>query len=110
MTDEKRYKIIYTSDAEEDLFSKAEYVEKVFRDSGLAYTWYIRLRSEIEQDLSFLPYKYRLYDVSPWREQGVRIYLYRNDIVLYTVHDDILTVVIHAVFTKGKGLSEDVLG
>ena len=50
----KQYKIVYTEAAEEDIFSKAEYIEKVYHDSGLAYKWYTRLRSQIQKDLSFL--------------------------------------------------------
>ena len=36
----KQYKIIYTEAAEEDIFSKAEYIEKAYHDSRLAYKLY----------------------------------------------------------------------
>ena len=61
MDEIKRYRIQYTETAEEDIFAKAEYIEKVYRDSRLAYRWYTRLRNQISEDLSFLPYKYQLY-------------------------------------------------
>ena len=54
MNELKQYKIVYTEAAEEDIFSKAEYIEKAYHDSGLAYKWYTRLRSQIQKDLSFL--------------------------------------------------------
>ena len=49
-----QYKIVYTEAAEEDIFSKAEYIEKAYHDSDHAFKWYTRLRSQIQKDLSFL--------------------------------------------------------
>lgn len=54
MNELKQYKIVYTEAAEEDIFSKAEYIEKAYHDSDLAFKWYARLRSQIQKDLSFL--------------------------------------------------------
>ena len=50
----KEYKVVYTLTAEEDILSKAEYIEKRFRDSRLAYTWYTRLTEQIRKNLSYL--------------------------------------------------------
>ena len=108
MDEIKRYSIRYSESAEEDIFTKAEYIEKVFRDSRLAYTWYTRLRNQIAKDLSFLPYKFPLYPASGWAEKGIREYVFRNDIVLYSVDEPSATVIIHAIFTKGKNISEDI--
>ena len=104
----KRYSIRYSESAEEDIFAKAEYIEKVYHDSDLAFKWYTRLRNQIAKDLSFLPYKYQPYSAGAWAEKGVREYLSRNDIVLYSIDDTNTAVIIHAVFTKGKNISEDV--
>lgn len=108
MDEIKRYTIQYSEAAEEDIFAKAEYIEKVYRDSRLAYTWYTRLRAQIQKDLSFMPYKYQPYPAGSWAEKGMREYIFRNDIVLYSVDESSATVIIHAVFTKGKNISEDV--
>lgn len=54
MNELKQYKIVYTEAAEEDIFSKAEYIEKAYHDSDLAFKWYTRLRTQIQKDLSFL--------------------------------------------------------
>lgn len=62
------------------------------------------------KDLSFLPYKYQLYSAGAWAEKGVREYIIRNDIVLYSIDEANAAVIIHAVFTKGKNMSEDVSG
>ena len=102
MDELKQYKITYTEAAEEDIFSKAEYIEKAYHDSRLAYKWYMRLRTQIQKELSFLPYKYQLYPAGTWAEKGVREFILRNDIVLYSVEEQSTTVMIHAVFTRGK--------
>ena len=62
------------------------------------------------KDLPFLPYKYRRYSAGAWAEKGVRESIFRNDIVLYSIDEANAAVIIHAVFTKGKNMSEDVSG
>lgn len=104
----KRYSIQYSESAEEDILTKAEYIEKVFRDSRLAYTWYTRLRDQLSRDLSFLPYKFQLVPASGLAEKGIHEYIFRNDIVLYSIDEANAAVIIHAVFTKGKNISEDI--
>lgn len=103
----KRYKVLYTNTAEQDILAKADYIETFYRDSRQAYTWYMRLRTQIEKDLSFFPYKYQAYSAGAWAEKGVREFILRNDIVLYSVDEPSRSVLIHAVFTRGKNISED---
>ena len=104
----KQYSIRYSETAEEDIIAKAEYIENVYHDTRLAYTWYTRLRKQLQQDLSFMPYKYSLYSAGIWAEKGIREYIYRNDIVLYSVDETASSVVILAVFTKGKNIADDI--
>ena len=108
MDEIKRYSVQYSESAEEDILAKAEYIEKVYRDSRLAFTWYTRLRNQIAKDLSFLPYKYQPYPAGPWAEMGVREYILRNDIVLYSIDESNAAVIIHAVFTRGKNIADDI--
>ena len=108
MDEIKRYSVQYSESAEKDILAKAEYIEKVYRDSRLAFTWYTRLRNQIAKDLSFLPYKYQPYPAGFWAEKGVREYVFRNDIVLYSIDEPGAAVIIHAVFTKGKNIAEDI--
>jgi nicotinamide mononucleotide adenylyltransferase len=103
----KSYRILYTYTAKDDIMSKAEYIENKFHDSNLAYSWYQNLKAAIESDLSFLPCKYQLYDHSPWKEQNIRELILQNDIVLYSVDEESASVIIHAVFTRGKNLFFD---
>ena len=64
--------------------------------------------SRFKKELSFLPYKYQLYTAGSWAEKGVREFILRNDIVLYSIDEQCDTVLIHAVFTRGKNIAEDV--
>ena len=99
------YQIFYTDSAVNDIEAKADYILRKFRDPHLAEVWYLRLRDEIQEDLSFLPYKYQLYDVEPWNQKGIRLFLTRNDVVLYSVDDSAHAVYIRAVCTRGRDLS-----
>jgi len=101
----KRYEIIYTETAERQIIEKADYITWQFGAPDLAEIWYERLRADIQSGLSTLPSKFQLYDASPWRERGIRLYLSRNDIVLYRVDEANGIVYIEAAFTKGKDLT-----
>lgn len=106
MEEIKRYKIVYTETAERQLIDEADYITWQFGAPDLAEIWYERLRADIQCGLSTLPYKFQLYDVSPWREQGIRIFLSRNDVVLYRVDETNGFVYIEAALTKGKDLTK----
>lgn len=100
-----RYEIYYTETAIADIEEKAAYISQVFRDPALAMSWYTRVRDAIQEDLSFFPLKYPLYQVSPWREKGIRLFLLRNDVILYSVHEAEQRVYIRSVCTNGRDLS-----
>lgn len=101
----QEYKILYTETALADIEEKADYITFQFQDPFLAERWYLQLREQIVDSLSTFPYKYPCYDAAPWREKGVRFFVTRSDVVLYTVDDTIATVWIWAVCTKGRDLS-----
>lgn len=102
MADLLEYQVLFSAEAQTDMFQKAEYIENTFQDSGLAYTWYMRLRDQIVKELSFLPYKYQVYDVEPWNQKEVHLFLFRNDVVLYSIDEDEKTVTIRGVFSGGS--------
>lgn len=102
--DIQRYEICYTQTATEDIEEKSDYIAFELHDPSLAETWYFRLRELIQDNLTTFPLKYSLYDVSPWREQGIRLFTTRNDVVLYSVDTDNYIVCIRAVCTKGRDL------
>ena len=101
----RQYKIAYTETAILDMEEKADYIICQFRDPTLALTWYTRLRDAIQQNLKTMPLKYPLYNLEPWRSKGVRLFTFRNDVVLYSVDEAYTCVYIRAVCTKGRDLA-----
>jgi toxin ParE1/3/4 len=101
----KRYNIVYTETAIQDIEEKWDYIADQFRDMILADRWYERLRSAIWQDLTTFPMKYPLYDVEPWRERGVREFVTKTDVILYHVDQAHDIVYIRGVCTIGRDLS-----
>ena len=101
----KAYQIIYTESAVRDMEEKIDYISLNLRDSGLAETWYLRLRAEILEDLTRFPYKYPLYHAEKWRAKGVRQFIFRNDVVLYSVDEEKGSVYIRAICTRGRDIS-----
>ena len=100
-----QYKIFYTETAVLDIEEKADYIETQLGEAGLALSWYLHLKETILQNLTTFPLKYPLYDVEPWREQGIRLFPARNDVVLYHVEEGKHLVYIRGVCTKGRDLS-----
>ena len=88
-----------------DIEEKADYIETQLGEAGLALSWYLHLKETILQNLTTFPLKYPLYDVEPWREQGIRLFPARNDVVLYHVEEGKHLVYIRGVCTKGRDLS-----
>lgn len=105
MAPTQQYKIIYTEAAILDIEEKADYIEYKLRDSTLAQTWYSRLRDAIQNELSLFPFMNGLYNQSPWDEKGIRLMLFRNDVILYSVDKPNLTVYIRAVCTRDRDLA-----
>ncbi len=71
----------------------------------MAEEWYFRLKFEIQKQLTTFPFKYQPYHVEPWAGRGVRQYVTRNDVVLYSVDEDGRQVFIRAVCTRGQNLA-----
>lgn len=101
----QRYEIVYTEAAARDIEEKADHIATQFRDPELAENWYFRLRASIQKDLATFPLKFPLYDVEPWNERGIREYISRNDVILYSVDGETQRVYIRAVCTRGRDLA-----
>ena len=100
-----QYKIVYTESAIQDIEEKADYIAAQFRDPDLAEEWYFRLKFEIQKQLTTFPFKYQPYHLEPWAGRGVRQYVTRNDVVLYSVDEDGRQVFIRAICTRGQDLA-----
>lgn len=101
----QHYKILYTQTALEDIDEKADYIAFQLQDPALAQKWYFRLRELILENLSTFPLKYAQYDAEPWKTKGVRLFVTRSDVVLYSVDTTAHTVYIRGVCTRGQDLS-----
>ena len=101
----RHYEILYTETAIQDMEEKADYIAFHFQDSALALSWYFRLRDAIQEHLTTMPNKYPLYPAEPWAQKGIRQFLFRNDVVLYSVEEHHSHVYIQAVCTRGMDLS-----
>lgn len=102
---DKKYRIVYTESAIRDMEEKADYISFNLHDPGLAETWYLRLRAEILKDLTQFPCKYPLYHIQRWSEKGIRKFIFRNDVILYSVNEKERIVYVRAVCTKGRDLT-----
>ena len=100
----QRYKIFYTSTAERDITEKLMYIMQQYRDTVLAERWYNRLCALIQENLTAFPAKYPLYDVDPWSAEGIRQYVTRNDVILYSVDEIHSYVYIRSICTRGQDL------
>lgn len=81
-----------------------DYISLNLREPVLAERWYLRLRAEILEDLTRFPYKYPLCHVETWARKGVRQFVFRNDVILYSVDETERLIYIRAVCTKGRDL------
>lgn len=102
----RRYEVIYSNEAIGDIENKADYIAAKFRDPALAEEWYLRLRADIQDQLTTFPSKFHPYTGLPEDGQPIRLYVTRNDIVAYSVDEDAGKVHILAVCTKGRNLME----
>ena len=100
-----RYKVVYAESAIRDIEEKLDYIATQFHDPELAERWYLNLRTSIQKQLTTLPHKFQPYNVEPWHQRGIRQYITRNDVVLYSVDDETRVVYIRAVCTKGQDLA-----
>ena len=107
MEELKRYRIFYTTPAKLDIRAKIAYISDSLHDMRVASDWYTRLWNAIQEELTFLPYKYPIYNRGRWANQGVHVFLHRNDIVLYEIDEERAIVYIRNVFTVGKDLTRD---
>ena len=100
-----QYRVVYADGAIRDIEEKADYIVTRFRDPELAERWYLSLRASIQKHLTTFPHKFQPYNVEPWNQRGIRQYITRNDVVLYSVDDEAKIVYIQVVCTKGRDLA-----
>ena len=97
----QRYEIIYTEAAVQDIEEKADYIAAQFSDPELT--------ADIQKNLATFPLKFPLYGVEPWNERGIREYVSRNDVILYSVDEGTQRIYIRAVCTRGRDLASHLM-
>ena len=107
MEELRQYRVVFTQTAMSAMREKALFISRYYLDNGLAREWYRRLRYDLEKELSYLPYKFPVYNQGQWQGQGVHVFTIRNDIVLYEIDEDNAAVYIRNIFTRGKDLTRD---
>ncbi len=107
MEELRRFKINYSIQARKDILAKMHYIQNSFMDQSLAGQWFDRIWNTIEDELSYLPYKYPVYNKGRWIDAGVHILTVRNDIVLYEIDEDAGVVRVLNIFTRGKDLTRE---
>lgn len=59
----------------------------------------------IQSNLSEFSEKYPLYNVAPWNKKGIRQFINRNDVILYSIDEAYKRIYIRCVCTQGRDLS-----
>ena len=80
------------------------YIMQQYRDTALSERWYNRHCALLQENLTAFPAKYPLYDVEPWSSAGIRQYVTRNDVILYSVDENRSYVYIRSICTRGRNL------
>ena len=100
----QKYQIVVTAEFYQDLRRKSDFITANYHDRTLARTWSKRLLAEIQRDLSAFPEKYPLYQGRRQKDDEIRLLLYRNDVVMYSVSNQEKCVYLHGVCTKGMDI------
>ena len=100
----RNYSIVYSREAIVDLINKTDYIAITYANTERALKWNRNLRKAIEAQLSQLPQKHQIYDRSPWKEKGVRMFIRNNDLVMYVIDEANRQVKVINIFTKGKNI------
>jgi len=76
------WNIVYTDDAERDLFDIFIYISKTLLEPVTAEKQTNRIMDAVDS-LDNMPLRFRLYDYEPWRSKGLRVMPVDNYLVLY---------------------------
>ena len=90
------YTIRITAQAREHLKLIRDYIAVNLREPGIAKNLIELLRKEIST-LSFMPYRVKLIEETPWRKMGFRKIRVKNYYIYFWVNDDTKEVNIIAV-------------
>lgn len=88
----KRYTVVLSFQAKEDISNIYKYIYKNLKSQINADTFLKRINSALD-DLSFMADSYHLYPNEPWRSKGLRYFTVANYSIFYVVKDKKVTVI-----------------
>ncbi|MBO4865724.1 MAG: type II toxin-antitoxin system RelE/ParE family toxin [Ruminococcus sp.] len=97
------YSIVITETALNDMDNIYEYITYHLKEPVIAADLLGRLEVCINS-LDEMPFKFREYEVEPWRSKGMHIMSVDNYVVLYTPNEDRQVVTINRVFYGGMDI------
>lgn len=101
------YKIYITDTALNDMDTIYEYIAYDLKEPNTASGILDKLEKKIN-DLNEMPFKFREYEVEPWKSKGMHIMPVENYVVLYTPKEEEQTVTVNRVFYGGMDIPNQI--
>ena len=102
-----KYNIVYTLEAEADLFSIHNYISIQLKVPSIAKRQVETLISSINK-LNNLPLRHRLYPKEPWYSRGLRFFPVGNYLVFYIIEEESNTVTIIRIMYKKRNIDKQL--
>ncbi len=99
------YSIKYTETAIQDIDNIYAYIAYDLSESTTAVKMLDRLEEKIN-DLGNMPFKFREYEVEPWKTRGMHFMPVGNYVVLYTPNEETKVVTVNRVFYGGMDIPQ----
>ena len=99
----KKYKVIYSPAAKDDLRDTARYIIYELKNPQAAKNVTNRIRSAVKS-LCKMPDRYSLVDWEPWASMKTHKVPVGNYIIFYFIEDDAATVTVNRIFYAGRDI------
>lgn len=101
----KKYKVIYSPAAKDDLHDIAAYILYELKNPQAAKNVTGKIRSEVKS-LSEMPERYSQVDWEPWASMKMHKLPVANYIIFYFIEDKSSTVVINRILYEGRDIEK----
>ena len=98
------WKVIYSDEAQRDLQEIYEYIAVTLLEPEIAEQQSERIMNAADSLISF-PFRYRIYDIEPWRTIGLRILPIDNYIIFYKPDESANIVQIIRIMYGGRDIN-----
>lgn len=100
----KYYSVIYSSKARNDLKEIYSYISLSLLEPLTAQNQVNKIRRTIET-LDFMPFKYPIVDLEPWKSKSIHKVPVDNFIIFYTIDEKKLIVTIIRIVYGGQNIA-----